>query len=181
MQKQFREAIHLNNRFDCPEPQLTLTGFMRRVSEIENDLDALLNQRLGHSDERKLQNRYLLRREKLLTFLYYPGAPPTNNQSEQALRTSAIHRKVTNGFRSDRGANAYADLLSVIATSKIKGQRVFEALVNLMGRPVLQFLNASIPRVITFFCFSHSEITTLPYPRRLHGFVQQFHGTYKRT
>jgi transposase len=54
-----------------------------------------------------------------------------------------IHRKVTNGFRSDWGANAYADLLSVIATSKIKGQRVFETLVNLMGRPVLQFLNAS--------------------------------------
>jgi transposase len=145
MQKQFREAIHLNNRFDRPEPQLTLSGFMRRVSEIENDLDELLKRRLADPEERKLQNRYLLHREKLLTFLYYPGVPPTNNQSEQALRTSVIHRKVTNGFRSDWGANAYADLLSVIATSKIKGQRVFETLVNLMGRPVLQFLGASSP------------------------------------
>lgn len=145
MQKLLREAIHLNNRFDRPEPQLTLSGFMRRVSEIENDLDALLNQRLTGTDERRLQNRYLLHREKLLTFLYYPGVPPTNNQSEQALRTSVIHRKVTNGFRSDWGANAYTDLLSVIATSKIKGQRVFETLVNLMGAPVLQFLHASSP------------------------------------
>jgi transposase len=145
MQKLFSEAIHLNNRFDCPQPQLTLTGFMRRVSEIENDLDALLKRRLAGPAERKLQNRYLLHREKLLTFLYYPGVPPTNNQSEQALRTSVIHRKVTNGFRSDWGANAYADLLSVIATSKIKGQRVFEILVNLMGRPVLQFLDVSSP------------------------------------
>jgi transposase len=145
MRELFREAIHLNNRFDCPEPQLTLSGFMRRVSEIENDLDALLDQRLTTPGERKLQNRYLLHREKLLTFLYYPGVPPTNNQSEQALRTSVIHRKVTNGFRSDWGANAYADLLSVIATSKIKGQRVFETLVNLMGHPVLQFLGISSP------------------------------------
>jgi transposase len=145
MQKLFREAIHLNNRFDCPEPQLTLRGFMRRVSEIENDLDALLDRRLGHSDERKLQDHYLLHRDKLLTFLHYPGVPPTNNQSEQALRTSVIHRKVTNGFRSNWGANAYADLLSAIATSKIKGQRVFETLVGLMGRPVLQFLDASSP------------------------------------
>lgn len=145
MQQLFRGAIHLNNRFDCSEPQLTLTGFMRRVSEIENDLDALLNQRLTGPDERRLQNRYLLHREKLLTFLYYPGVPPTNNQSEQALRTSVIHRKVTNGFRSDWGANAYTDLLSVIATSKIRGQRVFETLVNLMGHPVLQFLDASSP------------------------------------
>lgn len=145
MQKLFREAIHLNNRFDRPDPQLTLPGFMRRVSEIENDLDALLDHRLTGLDERKLQNRYLLHREKLLTFLYYPGVPPTNNQSEQALRTSVIHRKVTNGFRSDWGAKAYADLLSVIATSKVKGQRVFETLVNLMGPPVLQFLDASSP------------------------------------
>jgi transposase len=145
MQKLFREAIHLNNRFDRPEPQLTLTGFLRRVSEIENDLDELLKRRLTGPEERKLQNRYLLHREKLLQFLSYPGVPPTNNQSEQALRTSVIHRKVTNGFRSGWGANAYANLLSVIATSKIKGQRVFETLINLMGRPVLQFLNASSP------------------------------------
>jgi hypothetical protein len=51
-----------------------------------------------------------------------------------------IHRKVTNGFRSDWVAKAYTDLPSVIATSKIKGQRVFQVLVDLMGRPVLQFL-----------------------------------------
>jgi transposase len=75
MRELFREAIHLNNRFDCPEPKLTLSGFMRRVSEIENDLDALLDQRLTIPGERKLQNRYLLHREKLLTFLYYPGSP----------------------------------------------------------------------------------------------------------
>lgn len=145
MQKLFREAIHLHNRFDRPDPRLTLTGFMRRLSEIENDLDALLNQRLTGAEERKLQSRYLLHREKLLQFLYYPGVPPTNNQSEQALRTSVIHRKVTNGFRSEWGAKAYADLLSVIGTSKIKGQRIFETLVKLMGTPVLQFLDASYP------------------------------------
>jgi transposase len=145
MQTLFRKAIHLNNRNDCPKPQLTLTGYMRRVSEVENNLDALLNRRLSDSGERKLQNRFLLHRDKLLTFLYYPGVPPTNNQSEQALRTAVIHRKVTNGFRSDWGADAYADLLSVIATSKIKGQRVFETLVNLMGHPVLPYLDASSP------------------------------------
>jgi transposase len=145
MQELFREAIHLNNRFDRPEPQLTLTGFMRRVAEVENDLDELLKRRLARPEERKLRHRYLLHREKLLQFLCYPGVPPTNNESEQALRTSVIHRKVTNGFRSEWGAKAYADLLSVIATSKIKGQRVFETLVNLMGHSVLQFLDASSP------------------------------------
>jgi transposase len=142
MQKLFREAIHLNNRFDRPEPQLTLAGFMRRVAEVENDLDELIKRRLSRSEGRKLQNRYLLRREKLPQFLHYPGVPPTNDQSEQALRTPVIHRKVTNGFRSGWGAKAYADLLPVIATSKIKGQRVFETLLNLMGA---RFFCSSMP------------------------------------
>lgn len=65
----------------------------------------------------------------------------------QKLFREAIHlnyRKITGGFRSDWGAKAYTDLLSVIATSKIKGQRVFETLVNLMGHPVLQFLGKAI-------------------------------------
>jgi hypothetical protein len=31
------------------------------------------------------------------------GVPLTNNASEQAIRTSVIHRKVTNGFRSEWG------------------------------------------------------------------------------
>jgi transposase len=145
MQKLFREAIHLNNRFDCPEPQLTLSGFMRRVSEIENDLDALLDQQLTGSGERKLQNRYLQHREKLLQFLYYPGVPPTNNQSEQALRTSVIHRKVTNGFRSEWGAKAYADLLSVIATARLRGEGIFDALVKIIGKPIDRYLPSANP------------------------------------
>src|SRR5262249_16693714 len=76
MQKLFREAIHLNNRFDRPEPQLTLSGFMRRVSEIENDLDALLKRQLAGHEERKLQNRYLLHREKLLQVPLLSARPP---------------------------------------------------------------------------------------------------------
>jgi hypothetical protein len=35
-----------------------------------------------------------------------------------------------------------ADLLTVIATSKIKSRRVFETLVNLIGHPILQLLDA---------------------------------------
>ena len=44
---------------------------------------------------------------------------------------------------SDRsgGAKAYADLLSVISTSKIKGKRVLATLVNLIGPEVLPFLH----------------------------------------
>ena len=141
MQTLFRDAIHLRNRFD----EMTLDGFARRVSQIESQLDELLEETVVSNAARKLRNRYWTHRDKLLTFLHYPEVPPTNNESEQALRGSVVHRKVTNGFRSEWGAKAYAALQTVIATAKHKGEDVFQALVKLMGTPVLPFLEGSSP------------------------------------
>jgi transposase len=56
-----------------------------------------------------------------------------------------IHRKVTNGFRSDWGAHAYAALATVIGTAKLQNCNVFDTLVSLMGPPVLPFLAPQNP------------------------------------
>ena len=141
MQKLLREAIHLRNRFGV----MKLTGFMRRVTQIENQLDRLLEEKLTNELARKLRNRFSKHRDKLLTFLHYPAAPPTNNESEQALRGSVVHRKVTNGFRSEWGAKTYAALQTVVATAKQKGELVFQTLVELMGTPLLPFTKPSSP------------------------------------
>lgn len=140
-QKLLRDAIHLRNRFASGE--MTLSGFLRRVTQTENQLDRLLEEELKNEAARKLQSRFSKHRDKLLTFLHYPAVPPTNNESEQALRGSVIHRKVTNGFRSEWGAKAYAALQTIIATAKQKGEQIFQTLVHLMGPPVLPFLQAS--------------------------------------
>jgi transposase len=81
----------------------------------------------------------------LLTFLHNLEVPPTNNACEQALRPAVIHRKVTNGFRSEWAAKGYAALASVLETAQLQGQKVFDALVELMGKPVLPFLDTSDP------------------------------------
>jgi hypothetical protein len=52
---------------------------------------------------------------------------------------------LTNGFRSEWGAKAYAALETVIDTEKLKGRKTFEALVELMGIPVLPFLDTLAP------------------------------------
>jgi transposase len=142
-QKLFREAIHLRNRFVSGE--MTLNGFLRRVAQIENQLDRWLEEELKNEAARKLRNRFTTHRDKLLTFLYYPAVPPTNNEAERALRGSVIHRKVTNGFRSEWGAKAYAALETVIATARHQGKQVFQTLVALMGTPVIPILDASSP------------------------------------
>ncbi len=100
VQKLFREAMHLRNRFVSGE--MKLNGFLRRVTQLENQLDRLLEEKLETEPAQKLQDRFSTPRDKLLTFLYYPQVPPTNNESEQALRGSVVHRKLTNGFRLEK-------------------------------------------------------------------------------
>lgn len=142
-QKLFREAIHLRNRFQSGE--LTLAGFARRTTQLENKLDRLLEETLTNEAAQNLQRRFTTHQDKLLTFLQYPTVPPTNNESEQALRGSVIHRKVTNGFRSEWGAKTYAALQTIIATARRKGEQAFQILVALMGKPLLPFLQDSSP------------------------------------
>jgi transposase len=99
LQALFREAIHLWNRRTELRPQ----GYARRVSALEHRLDGLLQRRVHGTQARRLWKRYRLHREQLFVFLHYPGVPPDNNACERALRPSVIHRKVTNGFRSEWG------------------------------------------------------------------------------
>ena len=133
LQALLREAIHLRKR----RTELSLPGYARRVTEIEHRLEVLLQRRVRGIPARRLQKRYQRHREHLLVFLHCPDVPSDNNACERALRPSVIHRKVTNGFRSEWGAQAYAALATVIETAKLHHHNVFDTLVNLMGPPVL--------------------------------------------
>ena len=144
MQTLFREAIHLRNRFFTTD-ELTLKGYLRRVAELENRLDALLTEDQTGTVAQKLYKRYVKQRAHLLVFLQEPDVPPTNNACESALRPAVIHRKVTNGFRSAWGAQGYAALATVLATAKLHGHGLFDTLVELMGIPVLPFFDTSDP------------------------------------
>jgi transposase len=137
MQNLFREAIHLSHRRE----DLSEQGFKRRCSELEHRLNRLIDRKVHTPQAQALVKRYRKHRHHLLVFLRHPAIPHHNNASERALRGSVIHRKVTNGFRSEWGAHAYAALASVIDTAKLRGKSVFDALLVLFGTPVLHFLN----------------------------------------
>lgn len=113
--------------------------------QLENKLDELLSRPVCNSAARKLKERFLLHRDKLLVFLHDPEVPPTSNEAERALRAGVIQRKVTNGFRSEWGAQAYAALQTVIATAQMRGENIFATLVRLMGQPVDRYLQPANP------------------------------------
>jgi transposase len=68
--------------------------------------------------------------DRLPVFLTRRDVGATNNNSERALRPSVIFRRVTNGFRSQWGANVYADLCSVVATGRLAGRTALAVDLN---------------------------------------------------
>jgi hypothetical protein len=47
-------------------------------------------------------------------------------------------------FRSEWGAQAYANLTTVLNTAKRNGESAFQKLASLMGTPVLPFLDQPV-------------------------------------
>jgi transposase len=118
--------------------------YQRQVQDIEHTCDMLLQQEVASAAGQKMQRRFLNHRHKLFIFLYRADVPFDNNASERALRNSVVHRKVSGGFRSEWGAEAFATVTTVVETAKRRGQQVLAALQELIGPP-LPISVASVP------------------------------------
>jgi hypothetical protein len=66
--------------------------------------------------------------DKLRVFMTRHDVEPTNNACERTLRPSVIFRRVTNAFRSDWRAKAYADFCSIAATARLNGRNILAAI-----------------------------------------------------
>jgi len=127
-------AIHLHGIRET----LTSASFTRRRRRIENAVDRLtsrtfLPEQPDTANARRLQARYQQHRASLFVFFDRPDVPPTNNASEQDLRPSVIHRKVTGGFRSQLGADISAIFTSLLTTARKRGDNLFQALRSNAG------------------------------------------------
>jgi transposase len=127
-------AIHLHQI----RATLTPTSLTRRRRRIENAVDRLvfrtfLPDQPDTANARRLQERYREHRASLFVFFDRPDVPPTNNASEQDLRPSVIHRKVTGGYRSWAGAEVSAILTSLFATARKQGQGFLSLLRSIAG------------------------------------------------
>ena len=127
-------AIHRAHQRDRGE--LRGAAYTAAVQKIEADCDALLATPVEGAEASRLWVRFRDHRAHLFVFLYDPAVPPTNNTSEQALRNSVVHRKVTGGFRSDWGADAHAIVTTVLDTARKRGQAALATLHAALGDPV---------------------------------------------
>jgi hypothetical protein len=68
------------------------------------------------------------------TCLLYPGMEPTNNLGEQAIREHVLMRKIIGTFRSEKGAENYQYIASLLATWQLQGKDVYKELENLLRK-----------------------------------------------
>lgn len=68
------------------------------------------------------------------TCLLYPGMEPTNNLGEQAMREHVIVRKIIGAFRSEKGAENYQYIASLLATWQLQGKDIYKELEELLRR-----------------------------------------------
>ena len=129
----FRLAIHRAHQRACGA--LRGAAYEAAVRKIEAASDALLATPVAGAEASRLWVRYREQREALFVFLYDPTVPPTNNASEQALRPSVVHRKVTGGFRSTWGADAHAIVTTVLDTARKRGDDLLATLQAALGPP----------------------------------------------
>jgi transposase len=110
----------------------------RRRADLDHRLDRILLAAPQSYDGRKLHRRIIRQRAALFTFVTDLAVPPTNNVSERHLRPSVIFRKVTNGFRSEWGADTYAAFRSIVSTAKLRGKTVLDAIREALAQTAPQ-------------------------------------------
>ncbi len=130
-----QDAIRISHRRDTLADN-TLKQYRAR---LDRRLDAALKLTPAADAGVDLRRQCMKFRPHFFVFVTNRGVPPTNNSSEQALRFSKIFLKVTNCFRSEWGANFFADVRSVVETGRRQGLTALEAIhKTLNGEPLFQ-------------------------------------------
>jgi transposase len=137
LRRVFQRAIHLHHQRARLRPE----QFATRRARIVTAADRLVfGPPLGRGEAWRLQRRYRTHWDSVFVFLERADVEPTNNHSEQDLRNSVIHRKVTGGYRSEHGAEASAILTTLLTTARKRGENLLDALRAVAGPSPLQAL-----------------------------------------
>lgn len=121
-----RKLFRVIHRRDQYASQKT---FRRALEAARNDLVWNATMESPHTREAvALEERFYKHTESYFRFITEPNVEPTNNLAEQAIRFVAIHRRLTQGTRSEDGRRWCERIWTVIQTCGQQSRSVFEFL-----------------------------------------------------
>jgi len=122
------------------EPGFDPSRRERVIDYYYQQLEQFVTQKLNTKEAIRIQKRFRKHEDKILYFMTTLDIPPDNNGSERAIRNAKVKQKVSGGYRSMRGAERQAVLLSVIETAKKQRLNVLETIQQLVaGETVVLF------------------------------------------
>jgi hypothetical protein len=96
--------------------------------------------RIKRGKTRALLERLVEHKDDFLRFAYDFSVPFTNNEAEISLRGARVRECVSKCFRTDEGAQAWADIMSYTGTAAKNGESEYEAIKQLVSGNALDFI-----------------------------------------
>jgi transposase len=109
---ELRELIHAIHSEQQDNPDDPGTIRLKKLAHLASKAE--------HPKLKALAKEILNDWEAIVAFVTHPELPVTNNLAERALRHAVIARRIGFGTRSTEGSLAYAALLSVIETCRLR-------------------------------------------------------------
>jgi transposase len=117
----FRRIIRDGERLQKDRDQLGEMVFQRRLRRLKERLGDLVEWPNPNNVLAEIIDKVKRQQPRILTFVEHPGVPFHNNYAEYLIRIGVIKRKISGGSVSAQGAEAYAILLSIYVTCKLRG------------------------------------------------------------
>lgn len=105
-----------------------------------------LGSKSEHPKLRALAREILNDWDAVVAFVNNPELPATNNEAERALRHAVISRRISFGTRTSEGSRAYAALLSVMETCRLRNHDPWEYISQTITRGRRGIVPKSIPK-----------------------------------
>jgi len=116
-----RHIIRDGERLQKNRGQLGEVVFKRRLKRLKKRLADLLKWPNPDSVLEEVIAKVKRQQPRILTFVEHRGVPSHNNYAEYLIRIGVLKRKISGGSVSAEGAEAYAALLSIYVTCKLRG------------------------------------------------------------
>ena len=116
-----RRILRDGERLQINREKLGEKVFKRRLKKLKNRLEDLLNWPNPNDILKEIIKKVKRQQPRILTFVEHPGAPCHNNYGEYLIRIGVLKRKISGGSVSAEGADAYAILLTIYVTCRLRG------------------------------------------------------------